>query len=40
MPCLELLMKKVALGPAILVDDSVSIVCDPRNVLPLRAVAP
>ncbi len=30
-------MKKVAAGPAILVDDSVSIVCDPRNVLPLRA---
>jgi murein DD-endopeptidase MepM/ murein hydrolase activator NlpD len=30
------LMKKVVVGPSILVDDSVSIVCDPRNVLPLR----
>jgi murein DD-endopeptidase MepM/ murein hydrolase activator NlpD len=29
-------LKKASAGPAILVDDSVSIVCDPRNVLPLR----
>jgi hypothetical protein len=33
-------MKKVAAGPGILVDDSVSIVCDPRNVLPLHAPVP
>jgi len=30
-------MKRAAAGPAFLVDDSVSVVCDPRNVLPLRA---
>jgi hypothetical protein len=29
-------LKRVASGPAWLLDDSVSIVCDPRNVLPLR----
>jgi murein DD-endopeptidase MepM/ murein hydrolase activator NlpD len=30
------ILKQMARGPAWLVDDSVSIVCDPRNVLPLR----
>ena len=30
------ILKRLASGPAYLVDDSVSIVCDPRNVLPLR----
>jgi murein DD-endopeptidase MepM/ murein hydrolase activator NlpD len=30
------IVKRAAQGPAQLVDDSVSIVCDPRNVLPLK----
>ncbi len=34
------LLKKVAAGPAALTDDAVSVVCDPRNVLPLREEAP
>jgi murein DD-endopeptidase MepM/ murein hydrolase activator NlpD len=34
------ILKRVPAGPAWLVDDSVSIVCDPRNVLPLRPEAP
>jgi murein DD-endopeptidase MepM/ murein hydrolase activator NlpD len=34
------IIKRAASGPAWLVDDSVSIVCDPRNVLPLRQDKP
>jgi murein DD-endopeptidase MepM/ murein hydrolase activator NlpD len=33
-------LKKLAAGPGALTDDAVSIVCDPRNVLPLREGAP
>ena len=32
-------LKKLTAGPAALLDDAVSIVCDPRNVLPLRDAA-
>lgn len=33
-------LKKLTSGPATLTDDSVSVVCDPRNVLPLRIDPP
>jgi len=33
-------LKKLGAGPAALTDDAVSIVCDPRNVLPLRERMP